>query len=377
MGNRDSKRPSFSGLQATRAPPGVLLVDDVEANLIAMEAQLAKLDCQLVRASSGNEALKLLLKQEFAVMLLDVQMPEMGGYEVASYVRKNPTTRDMPIIFVTAMHETEENALRGYGAGAVDVLFKPINPDILHSKVKVFLDLYVNRRQLTDEIEAHKKTLAALETFNYSVSHDLKAPLRPLAGFSQVLLEDYGDKLDDQAKNYLNRIRAAALKMSQLIEDMLLLARMGRAEMNVGAVNLVPIANAIIDELKKDNPTREVEYVTVSDAVVEGDPRLLSIVLNNLLRNAWKFTQKTAQPRIEFGAKEGEPPTYFVRDNGAGFDMAYAAGLFRPFGRLHSDSEFEGTGIGLSIVQRIVERHGGKVWAEGAVGQGATIFLSL
>lgn len=376
MRSRETKRPSFSGLQ-TIAKPSILLVDDVEANLVAMEAQLSKLDCELVRASSGNEALKLLLKQEFAVMLLDVQMPEMGGYEVAGYVRKNPTTRDMPIIFVTAMHDTEENALRGYGAGAVDVLFKPVNPDILHSKVKVFLDLYMNRRQLKDEIEAHKKTLSALETFNYSVSHDLKAPLRPLAGFSEVLLEDYGDKLDDEGKGYLMRIRAAALKMSQLIEDMLLLARMSRTEMSVGTVNLTPIANTIIDELRKDDPTRDVEYVSVSDAVVEGDPRLLSIVLNNLLRNAWKFTQKVAKAKIEFGVSEGEPPTYFVRDNGAGFDMNYATGLFRPFGRLHADSEFEGTGIGLSIVQRIIERHGGKVRAEGAVNQGATIFFTL
>jgi len=155
----------------------VLLVDDVPANLVALEALLADMDCETVRASSGNEALRQLLKREFAVMLIDVQMPEMDGYEVAHYARANPTTRELPIIFVTAAHETEEALLRGYGTGAVDVMFKPVNSYILRSKVQVFLDLYASRRRLQVEIAAHKKTLAELETFNYSISHDLRAPV--------------------------------------------------------------------------------------------------------------------------------------------------------------------------------------------------------
>src|SRR5258708_38818781 len=193
----------------------VLIVDDIEANLVALEAQLVRLGCEVVRAASGNEALRQLLRRGFAVVLLDVQMPTMDGYEVASSARANPATRDIPIIFVTAMNETDENRLRGYGAGAVDFLFKPFNPEILRSKVKVFLELYQGKKRLADEIEAHKRTLADLEAFNYSVSHDLRAPLRPLSGFSQALLEDYSGKLDAQAEDYLKRIRAAAEKMQE------------------------------------------------------------------------------------------------------------------------------------------------------------------
>jgi signal transduction histidine kinase len=358
--------------------PRVLLVDDVEANLVALEAQLVKLPCETVRAPSGNEALKLLLKGEFAVMLLDVQMPEMDGYEVARLTRENPATREVPIIFVTAMHETPENALRGYDAGAVDFLFKPIDPVILRSKVQVFIDLYLGRRRLAQEIAAHKATMGELEAFNYSVSHDLRAPLRPLDGFSQALIEDHGPKLDEKARDYLNRIRAAAQRMSQLIEDMLELSRMGRAEMSVRPVDLVPVAEAVVGEIRKNEPGRAVEFVSVPEDKVKGDPRLLRIVLENLLRNAWKFSSKVEKPRIELGvSREGDTTAHFVRDNGAGFDSAHAGRLFQPFQRLHSNAEFEGTGIGLAIVQRIIRRHRGRVWAEGVPGKGATIFFTL
>jgi signal transduction histidine kinase len=362
----------------TPSRPSVLLVDDVPANLVALEAQLSKLDCELVQATSGNEALALLLKHPFAVMLLDVQMPEMDGYEVATLARDNPATRNVPIIFVTAMHETEENALRGYGTGAVDFLFKPINPVILRSKVQVFLDLYLGQRKLAAEVEAHRETLGELESFNYSVSHDLRAPLRPLDGFSQAILEDCGDRLDDRSKEYLRRIRAAAQRMGQLIEDMLQLSRMSQAQMALRKVDLVPIAAAVIDELRTQEPGREVEYVSVPSAVVDGDGRLLRIVFENLLRNAWKFTKKVAKPRIELGVRSDEGRTrYFVRDNGAGFDPGSAERLFQPFQRFHKASDFEGTGIGLAIVRRIVKRHGGDIQAESAPGQGATFLFTL
>ena len=358
--------------------PRVLLVDDVEANLVALEAQLSKLSCELVRARSGNEALRLLLQREFAMMLLDVQMPGMDGYEVARYVRQNPDTQELPIIFMTAMDGSEENTLRGYSAGAVDFLFKPINPDILFGKVRVFLELYRSRLKLANEVEAHKATVAELEAFNYSVSHDLRAPLRPLAGFSQVLLQNYGDVLDTKAKDYLNRIRAAAQRMSQLIEDLLQLSRMGRSTLTTTSLDLVPISDSIVSELRQADPERHVEYRTAPEAKAEGDPHLLRIALENLLRNAWKFTQGVDRAVIEFGTREeGEQLICYVRDNGAGFDPAYTNKLFQPFARLHSTAEFEGTGIGLAIVQRIIHRHGGRVSAMGEPGRGATFSFTL
>jgi signal transduction histidine kinase len=364
-------------MSETSAKPKILLVDDVEANLVALEALLANLDCDVVRTTSGNEALRLLLKHEFAVMLLDVQMPEMDGYEVAYFARDNPATRQVPIIFVTALHETKEHVLRGYDSGAFDLLFKPIDPYILRSKVQIFIELFLSRQRLQEEIDAHKRTLAEVEAFNYSVSHDLRAPLRPLDGFSEALLEDYGDKLDDKAKDYLNRIRSAAQRMGRLIEDLLELSRIGRVPVQRQPVDMSALVASIVAELRGNDPAREVELVCPPQAKVAGDPRLLRIAFENLLRNAWKFTRKHPRARIEFGQTPAAEATFFIRDDGVGFDPAYAGRLFRPFQRLHPSDAFEGTGIGLAIVDRIIRRHGGRIWAESAPEAGATFYFTL
>lgn len=355
----------------------MLLVDDVAANLLALEAQLEDLDCELVAVRSGNDALRELLKRDFAVMLLDVQMPEMDGFEVAKYARENPTTRHVPIIFLTAMLDTEENVLRGYGTGAVDVLFKPINAQILRSKVRVFLDLYVSRLSLAHEVEAHEETMAALDAFNYSISHDLRSPLRPIEGFSQALLDDYGEVLDAQGRDYLQRIRAASVRMAQLIDDLLRLSRIGRAAVRAQRVDLSDIARSIVDGFRKNDPGREVTFVA-NETIVDGDASLLRIALENLLQNAWKFTRKKEAATIELGTSsvDGEP-AYFVRDDGVGFDATFASRLFQPFQRFHSAGEFEGTGIGLAIVERIVRHHRGRIWAEAAPGSGATFYFTL
>jgi two-component system, sensor histidine kinase and response regulator len=357
--------------------PKVLLVDDVEANLLALEGILGRMPCQLVRANSGNEALRLLLKQEFAVMLLDVQMPQMDGYEVAQHARDNPDTRNVPVIFVTATHETKESVLRGYDAGAFDLLFKPVDPYVLRSKVQVFLDLYLGRQRLQAEIAAHQRTLAEVEAFNYSVSHDLRAPLRPLDGFSKVLIEDYADQLDDRGRDYLRRIRAAAGRMGQLIDDLLELSRVSRTDLRRRPLDISELVDTIVKEIRDDGVSGDREVVCPAGLSASGDPGLLRIVLENLLRNAWKFTQKRPQPRIEFGRlPASSEATYFVRDNGVGFDAAYASKLFQPFQRLHG-AEFAGTGIGLAIVDRIIHRHGGRIWGESTAGEGATFFFTL
>jgi len=356
--------------------PRVLVVDDIEANLLALEALLEDLDCEVIRASSGNDALVELLKREFAVVLLDVQMPEMDGFEVARLARGSARAREVPIIFVTAMVETIE--IEGYDSGAVDVLFKPINAHMLKSKVKVFLELYRGKRRLADEISAHKRTLAELDAFNYSVSHDLRAPLRPLAGFTQVLIEDYAPRLDEEGVRLLRRIQTAAKRMDQLICDLLRLSQINRARPASAPVDLSLIIAQVVAEIRLGDPESVVEVTWPDDMKTRGDGGLLRIALENLLRNAWKFTGKRPDPKIAMGIVQARGTTaFFVKDNGAGFGSASAPNLFKPFHRLHSADEFEGTGIGLAIVRRIVQHHGGEIWAEAAPNEGATFYFTL
>ncbi|HEX9454824.1 MAG TPA: ATP-binding protein, partial [Candidatus Binatia bacterium] len=227
----------------------------------------------------------------------------------------------------------------------------------------------------TAQLESANKEL---EAFSYSVSHDLRAPLRSIDGFSQALLEDYQDKLDDEGQNHLQRVRAATQRMAQLIDDMLDLSRVTRAEINREPIDLSALARSLPAELQKADPGREVEFVIADGLVANGDARLLRIVLENLFRNAWKFTGKHPTAKIEFAVTQNNGKSaYYVRDDGAGFDMAYANKLFGAFQRLHAMSEFNGTGIGLATVQRIIRRHGGQVWAEGEVEKGATFYFTL
>ena len=230
-------------------------------------------------------------------------------------------------------------------------------------------------RERTAELQA---TNRELEAFAYSVSHDLRAPLRAIDGFSQAILEDLGSRIDEEGKSHLQRVRAASQRMGRLIDDMLKLSRLTRGEMRRAHVDLSAVAEAIAADLRKSEPGREVEFVISPGLVVYADPNLLRIALENLLGNAWKFTSRHPRGRIEVGVgdREGQR-AYFVRDDGAGFDMAYAGKLFGAFQRLHPTTDFEGTGVGLATVQRIIHRHGGQVWAEGAVEKGATFFFTL
>jgi PAS domain S-box-containing protein len=241
-------------------------------------------------------------------------------------------------------------------------------------------------RQLNEELEQRVRQRTAqleatnheLEAFSYSISHDLMAPLRSIDGFSHILLEDYADELDDEGKDYLSRVRAASQHMGQLIDALLKLSRTARSELSREKVDLSALAENIAQELRDSQPERQVEFDIANGLSVDGDAWLLRIALENLLANAWKFTGQRSRARIEFGASKYEGTfVYFVRDNGAGFDMSYADKLFGAFQRLHSTNEFPGTGIGLATVQRIIHRHGGRVWAEGYLGQGATFYFTL
>jgi PAS domain S-box-containing protein len=218
-----------------------------------------------------------------------------------------------------------------------------------------------------------------LEAFSYSVSHDLRAPLRSIDGFSQALAEEYQDRIDDQGRDYLRRVRAAATRMGELIDDLLNLSRVTRREMRRERVDLSALARGAAEQLERAKLYRPVAFVAAENVVTIGDPHLLRIVLDNLLGNAWKFSSKSASPRVEFGvtATENGQRAFYVRDNGVGFDMAHAEKLFGAFQRLHAMHEFPGTGIGLATVQRIVARHGGRVWADAGLGRGATFYFTV
>jgi len=377
----------------------ILLVDDQPANLVALEAMLQGLGQNLIKAESGREALRWLLTHEFAVILLDVKMPEMDGFETAQLIRERDKSRHTPILFLTAGDNTQTQVVRGYAVGAVDYLVKPVVPEFVRSKVAVFvelakknellrrqakllaeseqaaLELAETRAELVRDLE-HKNR--ELESFSYAVSHDLRAPLRRIDSFSRAVLESQGDRLDEAGQRFLSRVREASQHMSQLIDDVLHLSRVTRADLRDQEVDLSSIASLILTRLQESEPERKMDAKVRPGVLVTGDSQLLKIAMENLLENAWKFTAKEPESRIEFGMMQaGGEATYFVRDNGAGFDMTYTDRLFGPFQRLHPQGEFPGNGIGLATVQRIIHRHGGRVWAEGLVGQGATFYFTM
>ena len=277
----------------------------------------------------------------------------------------------------------------GLETGADDYLVKPFSARELISRVGTHLEMARLRRRATEVATELAETRAALlqdldrknkelETFSYSVSHDLRAPLRTIDGFSQALLEEHGDQLGTTGQDYLRRVRSSAQRMSELIDDLLKLSRVERTELHREPVDLSQMGGRIGDLLATSDPDRSVAFVVEHGLVAGADAGLIQILLENLLGNAWKFTTKASSARVELGSlqKDGHT-TFYVKDNGAGFDPQYAGRLFAPFQRLHSDDEFPGTGIGLATVSRIVTRHGGRVWAEGMVDGGATVYFTL
>jgi len=385
-------------------PKRILTVDDSMTYLHELASVLRGDGYDVVPARSGEEALEMLSVQAVDCILLDLLMPGLGGKETCRRIKGSPTARDIPLIMLTAL-EDREAMIEGLSTGADDYIPKSAEFDVLRARVRA----QIRRKQFEDEnrriredllrskleatearaarqlaetraalVEELERKNKELEAFSYSVSHDLRAPLRSIAGFSKVLLDHHAEQLDSKGQDYLRRVCAAAQRMGDLIDDLLQLARVSQAELKHDRVNLSALSQAVAEELQRREPERKVTFEIQPSLFVDGDSRLMRIVLENLIGNGWKFTSKTADARIEFGAEEREGGlVFFVRDNGAGFDMAYGDKLFRPFQRLHSESEFPGTGIGLATVQRIVARHGGRVWAEGAVGRGASVSFTI
>lgn len=394
-------------------PVKILLVDDSPENLLSAGAVLESLGQDVIKAESGRQALRYLLDQDFAVILLDVMMPEMDGFETAALIRQRERSRLTPIIFLTALGRSDEHMRRGYDLGAVDYITKPFVPEILRSKVSVFVELHrksvlleqqsalLERRnwelqhaierswKAEEEIKALNRHLEKqldvlnevnreLEAFSYSVSHDLRGPLSRIAGFSKALLEFHAEQLTDEGRLYLKRIDHSADRMCNLVEELLNFSRLTRVEMKEQEVDLSEMVAALAADLSSREPLRVVDFEIAPGVGAWGDPTLLRAAMENLLENAWKFTRKHATARIAFGRTETEGGAiYFLRDDGAGFDMRDAVRLFSPFQRLHKESEFEGTGIGLATVERIIRRHGGRIWAEGELERGATFYFTL
>jgi signal transduction histidine kinase/DNA-binding response OmpR family regulator len=528
----------------TAPQASILLVDDIPANLLALEALLAPFGHRLVRAASGHEALRCALQEDFAVILMDVRLGDMSGIEVTALLRDRERTRHTPVLLMTAASSDDRELLEGYAHGAVDYLRKPLVPEVLRAKVAVFVDLYRAREavrrqeellrarerealenahrerlhhllmqapaaitilrgpellyefvnplyeklvgrpvplgrplrevmpetaaqpavmerfrnvlrtgqsfvgmevpsrwdrhgkgeleegffnliyqavrdeygritgvltfavevteqvlarrklehlanelnQLNSELEARvrertfqlEEANKELESFSYSVSHDLRAPLRHITGFAQLLERKVGTKLDDSSREYLKTIISSAQQGGMLVDDLLAFSRMGRAELRQTRVELRPLVEEVRRELEADARGRNIEWRISPLPCVQADPALLRQVIRNLLGNAMKYTRPRSHALIEVGSREAPNEVeVWVRDNGVGFEMQYVDKLFGVFQRLHTTDEFEGTGIGLANVRRIISRHGGRTWAEGAVGQGATFHFSL
>jgi two-component system NtrC family sensor kinase len=386
------------------APKKILAVDDSPTYLHQVSDALRSEGFDVVIARSGEEAIDLLTIQTVDCILLDLMMPGIGGREACRRIKATPLVREVPLIILTAL-EDREAMIEGLAAGADDYISKSGEFGVLRARVRAQLrrkqfedeNRHIREELLRKELETAEaiaarqlaETRAALlselerkneelEAFSYSVAHDLRAPLRTIDGFSDALLQDFGEGLDTQARHYLQRIVVSAARMRELIDDLLQLSRVGRADLSRGRVNLSDIARQVLAELRRGDPERQVIETVEDGLTTDADSHLLRVAMENLLGNAWKFTAKVQAAEIQVGVTQSDRgPSFFVRDNGAGFNPDYSNRLFRPFQRLHRERDFPGTGIGLATVYRVIDRHGGRVWAEGAVGRGATFFFTI
>ncbi len=367
-------------------PVNILMVDDVEANLIALEAILEPLGQRLVRAQSGTEALRQLLNDDFAVVLLDVRMPDMSGFEAATLIRSRPRSRNTPIIFLTGSAQTSDAMFEGYSTGAVDYLMKPASPPMLRSKVEVFIQLAMARVALEKQVQ--EKALAAqdlaaanleLDSFCAAVAHDLRTPLSQVMGFAQLLEMTAAHKLDAKEQQHLARIVNVGHHMTQMVNDFLTFARLSSVPLTMSEVNMDELVNSVVNEQTQGfGAVPGVAWRIEHLPATRGDPNMLAHVWSNLISNALKYSSRSHPPRVTLqGSDDGVECVYWVIDNGVGFDMSQSHRLFTAFSRLHAPSNYEGIGIGLSLVKRIVARHGGRVWADSESGKGATFFFSL
>jgi signal transduction histidine kinase len=361
------------GAGASSARPRILWAED-NADMRDYVHRLLVDRYDVTAVSDGAAALAAAFVERPDLVLTDVMMPGLDGFGLLRELRADERTRTIPVILLSA-RAGEESALEGLEAGADDYLVKPFSARELLARVRTHLGLASLRCQWALEIEAANKEL---EAFSYSVSHDLRAPLRAVQGFSTILLEKFASEIPADARGLLERVIGGAQRMNQVIEDLLRLSRLGQQTLTKHQVDLCALVQDVLTELYKEQHGREVTVEVGDLPACIGDRSLLRHVFVNLLSNAFKFTRHRDKPTVQVGYREQEGETvYFVRDNGAGFEMRYADKLFGVFQRLHTREQFEGTGVGLTIVDRIIRRHGGHIWAEADVDKGAAFYFTL
>jgi signal transduction histidine kinase len=406
--------------------PKILLVDDREDNLLSIETILEPDGYKFVKASSGRQALKILLTEfDFALILMDVKMPNLNGFETASLIYEREKLKHIPIVFITANNYGEENIYRGYRTGAVDYIYKPINPDLLRAKVSVFVDLYqkthrlvmqeqklvvINKnlqievqerkmsedkikelnRQLLENIARLESANKDLDRFAFMASHDLQEPLRKIRIFSDLLFVKYKDLLDDDGKMNIVRIQGAAERMQALIKDILTFSKISIEKGTFVKTSLNSVIDEVLSELEGQVQEKNAKIIVDKLPTLHVNPGLIRPLFHNLISNALKYCKKDMSPvvnihsemqaaQIDAAAKPVEHRfcRIYVQDNGIGFDQKYSEEIFGMFKRLHLNSEYEGTGIGLALCKKIVEEHNGYISAKSKLNEGSTFIISL
>lgn len=371
---RAAAMPAPAELPISPGEAGRILVVDDNADMREYLGRLLRAHWEVETVGDGQAALSSARARLPGLILSDVMMPRLDGFGLLRELRADNRTRTVPVILLSA-RAGEEAVLEGLDVGADDYLAKPFTTQELLARVRTHLTMARSRNELNAELARANQEL---EAFSHSVAHDLRGPLSGIDGFSSIVLAEYGDQLGVEGRGLLERVLQATQAMSQMIDDLLMLSRMGRTEMQRTPVDLSALAAEVAESHRLREPERSVDVTIAPGLTANGDPGLLRIALDNLLGNAWKYTRRQPRARIEFGATEDSGGlVYFVRDNGAGFDMKYADKLFQAFSRLHSPGEFPGSGIGLATVQRIVLRHGGSIRAQAAVGAGAVFYFTL
>jgi len=419
--------------EPSRSRLEILIVEDSRTQAEQLKYMLEEHDFHVVTARNGREALDALRQRKPTLVITDITMPEIDGYELCRLIRTDEQLAELPVILLTALSHPED-VFKGLECGADNFITKPYEQNNLLARIHYLLaNVHLRHRekvqssmevllagrkhvitsdraqilnlllstyeaavqkngelakardelaklneQLRDKAAQLEAANKELESFSYSVSHDLRAPLRAISAFSNDLLAEHAPQMQPEGKELLERIVSSGQRMTQIIDDLLRLSQLGRQRLSKQPVNISNLVRAVLDELRTEQARRDIQLHVRDLPDCVADPSLLKQVLINLLSNALKFTRQKAIAVVEVGCsvQSGEE-VYFVRDNGAGFNMRYAQNLFGVFQRLHGEHEFEGTGVGLTIVQRIIQRHGGRVWAEGEVDKGATFYFTL